>query len=396
MTVKYELGTQKDKCWKLKGTVRVPVNVSWLNLPLFVASALKLHVDSDCCWFDVALNRRVLPRDGNLLRIEALDSEIILTLSTELIESSVLIVHCDSWIFCLFISPLVPLRLCSAFGLPRLPSFSHSASLSLLHLYLTLSKTQHQNTFSLNAGATKEVNSPTAHKGIWHGAGATRSWLHSGRLQTSFAEIEKSVDALSVTTRYTFSFRLKWSRTHSVVWWMFSPVWGDFNRTRSIRCACGSILRLMKWQVTPKNERHRRSDQPSTVRVTWSTESNASRMNLFTFSLNTAMGSCLSFFDDIGLHLTLHSFMKSRNATFSTRLRGRLHLMIRHLAIAVLIRFCFNLAEDNVVAVWLASPSLVTSSVRFSLEAFTNCSWTLECFRFRCFQKLLEIPLRSL
>ena len=149
MTVKYELGTQKDKCWKLKGTVRVPVNVSWLNLPLFVASALKLNVDSDCCWFDVALNRRVLPRDGNLLRIEALDSEIILTLSTELIESSVLIVHCDSWIFCLFISPLVPLRLCSAFGLPRLPSFSHSASLYLLHLYLSLSKTQLQKAFSL-------------------------------------------------------------------------------------------------------------------------------------------------------------------------------------------------------------------------------------------------------
>ena len=175
MTVKYELGTQKDKCWKLKGTVRVPVNVSWLNLPLFVASALKLNVDSDCCWFDVALNRRVLPRDGNLLRIEALDSEIILTLSTELIESSVLIVHCDSWIFCLFISPLVPLRLCSAFGLPRLPSFSHSTSLYLLHLYLTLSKTQLQKAFSLNAGATKGVTSPAAHRGIRFGAGATRS-----------------------------------------------------------------------------------------------------------------------------------------------------------------------------------------------------------------------------
>ena len=60
-----------------------------------------------------------------------------------------------------------------------------------------MSKTQHQNTFSLYAGATKEVNSPTAHKGIWQSAGATKSWLHSGRLQKSFAEMKKSLDAKS-------------------------------------------------------------------------------------------------------------------------------------------------------------------------------------------------------
>ena len=81
------------------------------------------------------------------------------------------------WLVCLFISPSFHCALWSAFGLLRkkIDSFSHSVSLSLLHLYLTLSKIQHQKTFTLYAGATKEVNSPATHKGIKHSAGATTS-----------------------------------------------------------------------------------------------------------------------------------------------------------------------------------------------------------------------------
>ena len=36
-------------------------------------------------------------------------------------------------------------------------------------------KTQRQKAFSLNAGLTKGVTSPTAHRGIWHGASDTKS-----------------------------------------------------------------------------------------------------------------------------------------------------------------------------------------------------------------------------
>ena len=50
-------------------------------------------------------------------------------LPTDLIEDSVLIICCDLKVVCQFISPLVPLR--PLVGLPRTPSFSHSASLSL-------------------------------------------------------------------------------------------------------------------------------------------------------------------------------------------------------------------------------------------------------------------------
>ena len=71
----------------------------------------------------------------------------------------------------------------STFGLPRKflqsltlsCSFSHPTSLCLLHLWLLLSNTPLQKAFSLNAGATKEVTSPAAHRGIWHSAGVTKS-----------------------------------------------------------------------------------------------------------------------------------------------------------------------------------------------------------------------------
>ena len=104
-------------------------------------------------------------------------------------------------------SPQFHCALWSAFGLPRKllhsPTlsltfsrlFSHPASLCLPYLCQLLSQTQFQKAFSLNAGATKEVSSPAAHKVIWHGAGATRSWLHSPSWSKSFAEIKKCLKA---------------------------------------------------------------------------------------------------------------------------------------------------------------------------------------------------------
>ena len=88
----------------------LPVNVSSLNLSLFLAFPLHSNVDSGRCWF-VVENWRILPRNGNLLlRIEDLNGIIILSLPNALLEGSVLIIYSDSWICFLIISPLVPLH----------------------------------------------------------------------------------------------------------------------------------------------------------------------------------------------------------------------------------------------------------------------------------------------
>ena len=63
-----------------------------------------------------------------------------------------------------------------------------------LSLSICQSRTQLQKALSLNAGATKRVNSPAAHRGIWYGAGATTAWLHSGTFKKSFAEIYKCLN----------------------------------------------------------------------------------------------------------------------------------------------------------------------------------------------------------
>ena len=77
--------------------------------------------------------------------VEQLNRIIILSLSIELIECWVLIICCDTWIICLFISLLVPLRPLVGLRPPsKIPSFSHSVSLCLI-----LSKTQHLVAFSL-------------------------------------------------------------------------------------------------------------------------------------------------------------------------------------------------------------------------------------------------------
>ena len=73
-------------------------------------------------------------------RVDELNRIIILYLLTELIERSVLSICDDSWVFCL-LHLCIPVSLppfhCarwSAFGLPLLPSFSHSTSLCLPYL----------------------------------------------------------------------------------------------------------------------------------------------------------------------------------------------------------------------------------------------------------------------
>ena len=61
------------------------------------------------CWF-VAQHWRIPLPHGNLLpRFEELNNKTILSLPTKLIEHLFLIISSNSWIFCLFLSPLVPL-----------------------------------------------------------------------------------------------------------------------------------------------------------------------------------------------------------------------------------------------------------------------------------------------
>ena len=121
---------------------------------LSVSLLLCVKVDFGCSWF-VVQNWRFSPEKGNLLlRFEAFHWIIILSLPTNRVEPSVLIIHSDSWIFSLINSFLVPLRPLVGLRPPsKIPSFSHSASLSLLHFCLALYKTQLQKAFSLHAGA---------------------------------------------------------------------------------------------------------------------------------------------------------------------------------------------------------------------------------------------------
>ena len=180
-----------------------------LSISLFLCG----KVDFGCSSF-VVQNWRIPPQNGNLLlRIEALHGIIILSLRVELNERSVLIIHSDSWIFWLIISPLVPLRPLVGLRPPsRIPSsvtpphYACCISLCSVHdttaegvlslcwcsLTLTLTPSMgiwhsagvskgvttpaaHRGIWR-GAGATKGVTSPAAHGGIWHRAGATKSW----------------------------------------------------------------------------------------------------------------------------------------------------------------------------------------------------------------------------
>ena len=48
------------------------------------------------------------------------------------------------------------------------------------------------------AGATRGVTSSAAHRGIWHSADVTKSWLHSPRWSKSFAVIEKRLSSSDI------------------------------------------------------------------------------------------------------------------------------------------------------------------------------------------------------
>ena len=164
------------------------MHICSLNLSLVLGSPLFSNIGSGRCWLMIQ-NWRIAPQNSDpLLRIEVLHGLVILALEIELIERSVLIISSNSWIFWLVLSSLDPLCPLVGFRPPsKIPSFSHSASLSLLHLYRTLSKTQFQKAFSLYAGVTIEVNSPATPRGIQHSAGARKSWFLIQQLSFSLS-----------------------------------------------------------------------------------------------------------------------------------------------------------------------------------------------------------------
>ena len=113
-------------------------------------------------------------------RVDELNRIIILYLLTELIERSVLSICDDSWVFCLFICASLSLfhRSTARFGRPSgSPYFLHS--LTLPHYVFRISLRSVQDTTpegvlsSCGCPLTLTLNTSI---GIWHGAGATKSW----------------------------------------------------------------------------------------------------------------------------------------------------------------------------------------------------------------------------
>ena len=160
MTVKHELETRKMKfndwkvqCGYLWMLVTESVSVSrsssvverWLWSLLIRLSKLKTFSTK---WQSPAQIRRVQQQDQSFVA-----NWTDRTLSSD---------------YSLWLLDIVPdylsLGSTAPFGRPsasvNIPSFSHSVSVSLLHLCLTLSKAQHQNTFSLYAGALLFWRSP--------------------------------------------------------------------------------------------------------------------------------------------------------------------------------------------------------------------------------------------
>ena len=114
--------------------------------------------------------------------------QIILPQKTDTIRASVLNIWSHSFQFCLLFSSSLSLMLSCTVPLGSTSAFLeflHSLSLSLP----VLSKTQLFVAFSLHAGAL--TLTLTTSIGIWHSAGATKSWLHSCRLKKSFVGIKK-------------------------------------------------------------------------------------------------------------------------------------------------------------------------------------------------------------
>ena len=148
MRVKHELETKKNTPWCVKWCDAtkwlIPCcttilfflsnffDLSLTAFELSVSSLLCANTDSNCFWF-VVQNWKIPPQNGNLLlRIETLHGIIILSLRIELIERSVLLIHCDCWICSLTISPLVPLNPVVGLRPPSIiNSLCNAASLTL-------------------------------------------------------------------------------------------------------------------------------------------------------------------------------------------------------------------------------------------------------------------------
>ena len=140
-----------------KGMVRVPVNISLLNLSLLLAFPLYWNVDSGCCWF-VVQNRIIPPQNGILLE----------KLSSWTEES---FFPCKMTWFALW-------RWSSA----ETVGYSVCAS---VHLYL--SSTVHETTPEgiLSSCGCSLTLTLTTSIGIWHAAGATKSWSSVASLSCS-------------------------------------------------------------------------------------------------------------------------------------------------------------------------------------------------------------------
>ena len=86
---------------------------------LSISLLLCVKVDFGCSWL-VVQNWRIPLGNGNLLlSFKELNSKSNISLTIELIESSDLFIYSNSRVFCLFISPLVPLRVWSVIVLRR-------------------------------------------------------------------------------------------------------------------------------------------------------------------------------------------------------------------------------------------------------------------------------------
>ena len=112
-----------------------------------------------------------------------LNSKINLSLPIELIECSVLIIHSDSLITCMIMSSLVPLRplasLCREFLHSLIPPYSHCC-IALRSARNTIP----EGVFS-SCGCSLTLTLTTS-RGIWHGAGATKSWSSNLSLSCSW------------------------------------------------------------------------------------------------------------------------------------------------------------------------------------------------------------------
>ena len=153
MPVKHELETQKMKFndWKVRcGYLRMLVTES-------VSVSRSSSVVERWLW-PLLIRRSKLKNfptkwqsPTQIRRVQQQDQSFVANWTDRTLSS-----HYSLWLLDI-LHDYLSLGSTALFGRPsasvNIPSFSHSAALSLLHLCLTLSKTQNQEAFSLHAGA---------------------------------------------------------------------------------------------------------------------------------------------------------------------------------------------------------------------------------------------------